>query len=193
MGYASLHLSYDCCKVLIVMKIPQTQRKLRETIFFLEHLLRLSGKAVGDREHFHFYLSAFLGAARSVGYVLESELGDDYTVWFEKWKICQTKEDLEFIIALWGERHKEVHKTGADQLVREEAVHVYDVYKDESGSVEVFGPPAKYMKDSPATVYKPKRFFQLCGQPKEVTAACMSYVNICEKIVRDFCETQKDE
>jgi hypothetical protein len=173
----------------VVMEIPQAQRKLREAKFFLKHLLRVSDK----EERFHFYLSAFLSAARSVDYVLRNEQGKDYEDWFKKWETCQSTEDRELMKSLIEKRGSEVHAIGADHFIEEQAIPVYDVYEDESGRIEVFGPPVKCMSDPPATVSKHKRFFHLSGQSEEVTAVCTSYINILKKLVRDFCEIRKAE
>ena len=175
------------------MEILQTQRKLREAKFFLKHLKHASGKAFGEREHFHFYLSAFLSACRSVDYVLRNEQETKYKKWFPKWKATLSKDDRKFIEFMIGERGSEIHATGANHFIEEQTISIYDVYKDESGIIEVFSPPAKFMSGPPATICKPKRFFHLHGQPKEVLDVCTRFVNMVEKIVREFCETQKDE
>jgi hypothetical protein len=175
------------------MEIPQTQRKLRETKFFLRHLQLTSGKASGEEEHFHFYLSAFLSAAKSVDYILQNEQGGKYKKWFPKWKASLSKKDCRFIEFMFEKRGSEVHGAGAEHFIEKQPIPVYDVYEDAAGRIEVFSPPAKLMSGPPATVYKHKWFFNLGGQRQEVLEICTKFVNMLEKIVREFCETQEDD
>jgi hypothetical protein len=46
--------------------IERTQRRLRQTQFFYEHLFKARHQTEGDPEAFRFYFSAFIQAARSV-------------------------------------------------------------------------------------------------------------------------------
>jgi hypothetical protein len=58
-----------------------TQLKLDEARFFLDQLAPNYGK----ERKFHFFLSAFISAARSVTWVMKAEYADveDWTTWFQ--------------------------------------------------------------------------------------------------------------
>ncbi len=84
------------------------------------------------------------------------------------------------------QRVAEFHKTGASHEEQEQAIPVYNVYEDESGRVEVFGPPAIFMSGPPATVHKPTYYFDLYGQRKEVIDICTRYVTILTKLLQEF-------
>jgi hypothetical protein len=60
-------------------RIPRTEAKLREAQFFLEQLASIQGQSIRrkDPEHFAFYLSAFLSAARSVTLALQNDVGHE--------------------------------------------------------------------------------------------------------------------
>jgi hypothetical protein len=53
--------------------IERTQRRLRQTRFFYEHLFKARHQTEGDPEAFRFYFSAFIQAARSVTRTLSNE------------------------------------------------------------------------------------------------------------------------
>ena len=74
--------------------IPSTQQKLREAQFFLSklesHECTLDGSS---RDESEFYLSAFLSAARSVTFVLESEQPVNYKEWSSIWRASRSERE----------------------------------------------------------------------------------------------------
>ena len=63
-----------------MVEIPATRSKLDEAKFFYSRLARSKkgSQLIQERDHFHFYVSAFLSAARSVTFALQSEHKDLY-------------------------------------------------------------------------------------------------------------------
>ena len=60
------------------MDLAKIEKKLREAGFFLNQMRDRESNAYGDKEPFDFYLSACLGAARSVDYRLRHERGNTF-------------------------------------------------------------------------------------------------------------------
>jgi hypothetical protein len=96
-----------------VKQIPHTRRKLREAEYFLRRVRRLGRSPGSVREDFWFELSAFLSAARSVTFVLQSEAKDAYDAWFEPWRAGLSDQQRELLTHLNSQRVSEVHRTGA--------------------------------------------------------------------------------
>jgi hypothetical protein len=128
-----------------MIDISQTQKKVREARFFLDLLrneeTRYSPNAEvlgANREVFDYYLSAFLGAAKSVRYVLEREAktalksaSDSssgkqakarYTDWQTKWEEDLSEDDLSYWKLLHDLRVNEVHGFGVKTLKQGKAV-----------------------------------------------------------------------
>ena len=53
------------------MDVTHPRKKHKEARFFLKHMLDLTSRVTQEREHFDYYLSAFIGAARSVTFVMQ--------------------------------------------------------------------------------------------------------------------------
>lgn len=65
-----------------------TRKKLREADFFFRKLAEDERHIFrAEPEACHFYLSAFLCAARSVGDIIKAEEGDRYREWFAQRKL----------------------------------------------------------------------------------------------------------
>jgi hypothetical protein len=92
--------------------IPRTQKKLRETQFFMSKLMQEAGSENLDREDFSFYLSAFLTAGRSVRDVLKKENSASYT-WCRNWEKALSPGEQRLLRFMQKQRNMEVHELGA--------------------------------------------------------------------------------
>ena len=72
-----------------------------------------------DREHFEFYLSAFLSAVRSVTDFFEKK---NQKVWWSQWKKDRSEDDRRLLNQVTKQRDNEVHEEGADVAHRLEDV-----------------------------------------------------------------------
>src|SRR5579859_3617696 len=73
------------CRYGKAMDLGNVEKKIREAEFFLERMRDVESRVAPAGEQFDFYLSAFLGAARSVDAKLTTEHGDAYGPWRRKW------------------------------------------------------------------------------------------------------------
>ena len=104
---------------------PTTPKKLREAKFFLSHMRIESARSTQpDREHFEFYLSAFLSAARSVTGFFEKKTQPKIKAWWSQWKKDKdrSEDDRRLLNQMTKERDNEVHEAGADVAHRLEDV-----------------------------------------------------------------------
>ena len=162
---------------------PTIQKKLREAKFFLSHMMQSARSARLDHEHFEFYLSAFLSAARSVTDFFERK----QKAWWSQWKAnraSKSPEDLRLLNQMTKQRDNEVHEKGADV-----AHHLEDVplSKIETASVlhaayaPSFGEPWAEPQISLKVYY-----FTLGGVTVNVIETCQRYVGLLERAVEDF-------
>jgi hypothetical protein len=94
-------------------EVPKIQKKLREAKFFLSHMMQSARSTQSEREHFEFYFSAFLSAARSVTDFFERK----QKAWWSQWKAnraSKSPEDLRLLNQMTKQRDNEVHEKGAD-------------------------------------------------------------------------------
>jgi hypothetical protein len=105
--------------------IEATERKLRETQFFLRLLTAESKKAArNDPESFGFYVSAILSAGRSVTFALQKEEKAKYDAWFPQWWAGRSEDERKLSDFLKGQRNLEQHEDGAPLNVEWEYVPV---------------------------------------------------------------------
>ena len=92
--------------------IDKTQRKLREAEFFYRRLLEvLERKWMNEPEAFRHFFSAFIQAARSVQWVLQSEQKQKYDAWHPAWE-SQLKPDDRKLLKLTATLRNEEAKEG---------------------------------------------------------------------------------
>jgi hypothetical protein len=106
------------------MNTPQAQKKVREASFFRDHMSRAERER-SNPEHFSFYLSAFLSAAKSAIEVVEFELKSGR--YLKQWKDTLSEDDGEFFNDMMGFRDVEVHRDGVPTDVQQRAVSVEDM------------------------------------------------------------------
>lgn len=107
--------------------IPATEKKLRETKFFLAHLEQQERTPIGEAkaEHAEFYFNALVSAGRSVTFVLQSEAKITYDAWYPSWLSSRSEADRLILKRFNEERIKVVHNTGAE-LSSRSALTPYD-------------------------------------------------------------------
>jgi len=172
--------------------IEKTEKKLREALFFFDALSKESGKVRGnDPESASHYLSAFLSAARSVTFVLQSEEKEKYDAWFPHSRDGLAQEDKKLFGLLRGQRNKTQKRGSAELNEVINFIPVTEVQQDRYGhpayGFHWTGRPG----DPPPKVGISKGFFELEGKQIEVTVACRQYVEFLQKLVTDFVASHK--
>jgi hypothetical protein len=165
------------------MDLARIEKKLREAGFFLNQMRDRESSAFGDKEPFDFYLSACLGAARSVDYRLIHEHRLTYKAWRKKWNRTLTPQERRLIKFMVDDRNVEVHESGSSRGVKTEEINIVGgSYSDKSGTTEVFGPPGV----SPAYIVKPAYFFTIAGIDRKATEACAEYLALLKRMLAEF-------
>jgi hypothetical protein len=169
--------------------IEATQKKLRETQFFLRLLFHADQEVVRtEPEAFEFYLNAFLSAARSVTFALQYEERDKYEEWFPDWGNNLSEEDRQLLDFLKKQRNHSEKRGGAEVDVDWEFIPITEVGSDNHGhpayGFHWFGPPGMPAPRVAVMLHS----FELSGAPQAVIAACTRYADILERLVRDFIE-----
>lgn len=169
--------------------IEATQKKLRETRFFLRQLIQNRMQIVQtETEAFHCYLSAFLSAARSVTFVLQSEEKTKYDAWFPSWFDGLTEEEHQLMDFQKDQRNDALKKGGPRTNADKEYLPLTKIYTETRGHTayhgfQWFGP----LGIPPPSVGRTVHFFEQFGDSeKEVTATCGRYFDLLEKLVHDF-------
>lgn len=170
------------------MQLQFSQKKLRETKFFLEHLQYEAKRTAGEFEQFDFYLSAFFNAAISTIYALHKEGKGQFKQWLNEWEKHLSQDNRTLWEFIPTQRHKETHEGIAEKDENKEGIPVYTTYDDKFGHVEVFAPPAVLsgLSGPPATIFKPIRYFRIKGKQQEVTQVCKRHADLLERLVNEF-------
>ena len=136
--------------------------------------------AVGDKQLFDFYLSAFLGAGRTVDCRLRHEHRAIYALWRVQGNSRLTPDEDRLMKCLVDDRDYEIHESGLNRVVGEECVEFY-VGKHRQGVNQVSGPPGM-----PPIVLRPTYTFNVDGADRTVTDACGEYLALLKRLVIDF-------
>ena len=169
------------------MDLARIEKKLREAGFFLNQMRDRESRAFGDREQFDFYLSACLGAARSVDYRLRHEQPNTYPVWRKNWDESLTPSEAGLIKFMVDDRNVEVHESGSSRGVKDERIKIPGTYSDPSGTVTVSGPPPVLgAGPQEAFIIKSAYYFTMDGVDRKATEACAEYLALLERMVAEF-------
>jgi hypothetical protein len=175
--------------VAVAHMIENTQRKLREARFFLDYLVSESKRAVrNEPEAFTFFLSAFLGAARSVSFVLQKEEKQKYDAWFPSWKAALTSDETRLFKFMANQRTAEVKLTGAEKTSDLEQVLIREL-PQENRSHPAYGYGVHDLSapwTDPATVGIVVHYFTIDDSPQKVVDICALYLQLLERLVQDF-------
>jgi hypothetical protein len=165
--------------------IPKTLRKLREAQFFLGHMRMESAPSTQpDREHFEFYLSAFLSAARSVTGFFEKKNQLKRKAWWSQWKAGIPVADRQLLNQMIKQRDNEVHEKGADVLHHMEDVPLSKIETPSglhAAYIASFGEPWGEVQVGVKVYY-----FTLGGKEVNVIETCQRYVGLLERTVEEF-------
>ena len=165
------------------MNIPNVEKKLREAEFFLSELADQASRALGVGEEFDCFLSAFLGACRTVDYRLRHEQPTLYPPWRSQWDAALSPDDRALIKFLVDDRNFEIHESGSTRVEGVELIPIYDTYREKGGTVTVTAP---IMDGPPASLRKRTYSFQLSGNQIDALDACGKYRTLLKKMVGDF-------
>ncbi len=205
-----LHGTQVDCGVMV--EIPQAEKKLREARFFLDSLrnedARYSPNAeiFGSKEVFEYYLSAFLGAARSVIYVSEREAktalksASDtsgkrakarYTDWQEKWETGLPPDVLPDWTLLHALRGDEVHGLGVKTLKQIKQVPYRPALALEAYGYGFRAAAALGLSNSSQGAWRGAEIhhLEIEGQRQEVVEICARFLRLLERFVTDLNES----
>jgi hypothetical protein len=168
---------------------------LREAAFFLHRLESTRRPSwVRDPEAFWFYLSAFLGASRSVTFVLAGEF-KEYQSWFARWR--ETRDDQGLLRFMNEQRRLEIHDTGATAtrvLTKVDVRHLfeldlrdYDKRNPLRAALESIAQGARVgdsVQISTTTEYS-HPVFEFDGRVEGVVEACRRYHDLLVELVND--------
>jgi hypothetical protein len=177
--------------------IEATQQKLKEAQFFLEHMDAESRRAGHDElrhdpKTFNYYLDAFLSAARSVTFTLQSEAKDKYKALWQPWLDLRSPEEQAWLNFFVEQRNTAEKRGRVETAVTSEYVPYTDVWTGGRGE-----PYSFFVSDPPGTppprVGIPVHRFDTPEGVQEVTAACRRYVELLGAFVRYFLAADEPE
>src|SRR5262245_22953050 len=165
------------------MDLQKVEKKLREAQFFLGKMIKREGLAVGDREPFDFYLSAFLDAAKTVDYRLRYEQAGTYPTWRAAWEASLSSAEFRLILFMAGDRRGEVHESGSGRSVKQGDIDVVgDMHSDPSGTLYVIAPPGT----PAAVIHVPEYKFNIAGTERKATEVCDEYLSLLNRMLMKF-------
>jgi hypothetical protein len=160
--------------------------KLDEARFFLGHLEEQKVAQAQVRkpppEHFFYYLSAFLGAAQSVTWVIKGE--DE--AWLCSWQVrlSETEDDALKKLAT-DMRNATVHEGRLETTPRDEEVPIpttldpYQIHALRAYSLSL------RQGGGPWTT-KQEHYVERQGKEQEIVGLCERYVKLLARLVKDF-------
>ncbi len=91
------------------MAIEGIESALRAAGSYLSQMRDQEGRAFGDKSNFDEYLTAFVGAGRSVVFQLERKYASTYRDWREAWN-AEHKDEDRLLKAMHDRRDANVHE-----------------------------------------------------------------------------------
>jgi hypothetical protein len=156
------------------MDLGGVDKKIREAEFFLDRLREHEKRMMPNRDPFDFYLSALLGAGRTVDATLRQE------PWRTKWNAANGP--AHELLRIFGEdRNVVVHEGGAKD--KEPSLELAKTQHQEVGAtVTVTGPPGSL----PIPGTKRDYFFKIDGVEHKIVDACAEYIKVLKRMVTQF-------
>ncbi len=165
--------------------IPETQRKLDEALFFFKLLYSRAEGPASNEEEFGYCLSAFLSAARSVTFVLQTEEKAHYDTWYPSWETRLAEADRQLWEFMNDQRVAEVHQDGADVDTTVEWRPVRQLLGMQgralARSISITPPGSPPVKEG-----VPIHRFRIGDSVVDVRDACATYLNLLTALVREF-------
>jgi hypothetical protein len=176
--------------------IPLTKDRLGQARFFLGHLHDERAKHAHPNKppsaHFRYYLDAFIGAARSVTWVLQSEEKEKYEAWRPSWE-AQISEPEKPLLKLTNDMRTSAVKRGhVETTSRLEQVQIPRDPPDPYQIQALRAYALQLSQGGGPWTMREDHFVELNGTEQEITAVCGQYVEFLEKLVNDFVEKHPD-
>lgn len=163
--------------------IERTKDQLEEARFFLHHLQDERAKHARPNKpplaHFRFYLSAFLSAARSVRWVLQSE-EKKYDAWCGSWNERVTETENAVFKLITEMRNSSVKRGHVEMTSRMEEVPIRESYNPD------FQYYQRNASGFQAWTVREVQYVDLLGTKHDVVAVCEQYVDVLTRMVDDF-------
>jgi hypothetical protein len=167
------------------MAIEGIESALRAAGSYLSQMRDQEGRAFGDKSNFDKYLTAFVGAGRSVVFQLERKYASTYRDWREAWN-AEHKDEDRLLKAMHDRRDANVHEgshLGHSNIPEQIKVGSGSFYSDKSGTLHNFSSPGPLLDaDLSVTIHKPRYFFG----DEPVLQACEQYLTVLEQMVAEF-------
>ena len=170
------------------MDIESVKTKLHQARSSLDEMRAYKRRVFGDNDaKFGKALSGFLGAGRSVVYLLEKMAS--YKTWRKEWNGENPSKD-RLLKCIHDKRDTDVHEGSPGHTPKpgeKIKVGTGSSYSDESGKLEVWGSPSPLLEvDLSTTISKTDYVFDVCGTERPVTEACAEYLMVLEQMVARF-------
>ncbi len=175
--------------------IPLTKDRLDEARFFLGHLHNERRKHAHPNKppsaHFRFYLHAFIGAACSIRWVLQSEEKEKYEAWKPFWEARISEAEKPLLKLTTAMRNSAVKEGHIETTSRSQKVVIpiepdpYQLHTHRAYLLQL------RQAGGPWTI-REDHFVELDGKEQEVTTVCEQYVEFLEKLVTDFEKSNSD-
>ena len=162
-------------------EVAQIQKKLCEARFFLNHMKESARSTRLDREHFEFYFSAFLSAARSVTDFFEKR---NQKAWWSQWRANRSEDDRQLLNRMTQQRDNEVHEEGAEVAHQLEDVPLSKI-ETPTGLHAAYIPSFGESWGEPQISLK-VYYFTLGGKTVNAIETCQRYAGLPECAVEDF-------
>jgi hypothetical protein len=169
--------------------IERTKDRLQEARFFLGHLHDEREKHAHPNKpplsHFRYYLHAFIGAARSVTWVLQSEEREKYDAWVGLWDAQKSKAEKALQELTNDMRLSAVKRGHVETIARSEQVQIpIDPNPYQIHSLRAYALQLR-QGGGPWTT-KEDHFVEFDGTEREITTVCEQYFQFLERLVNDF-------
>jgi len=167
--------------------IPLTERKLREAQFFLARLIEESKRRVrNEPEAFEFFLSALLGAGRSVTWVLQHEAKARYDQWFPGWLNRLSDDDRELFQYLKGQRNLVQKEGGAEVAFEWSYIPLPELPTGKRMDPAIGFTWSAMPGTEPPAIGIPVHSFSSESTGGTATEVCERYVKLLSKLVHEF-------
>jgi hypothetical protein len=173
----------------MALEIPNTERKLREALYFLKCLYEKADATVPDPEEILHLLSAFLSAGRSVTFVLQAEAKEAYDSWFFGWWDSLSIDEQRLLDMMNKQRVSELHRRGADVRAELRFVPITEIRTGDRRH-PAYGfhwfEPLEPMGTHTQMIGHVEHFFELGDGPEPVADSCRRYYTLLERLVYEF-------
>ena len=168
--------------------LEATQKKLREALFFLAHIERVAFSGTNEpREAAAFYVSAFLSAARSVTFALESEEPETYPDWSVRWRSTLTDGERKLLAAFTAARNRALKRETPEVQEDYIASALRDPFAGFPAELRFFF--QEELPDVADRVFKGRLFPERTEE--ELLPLCRQYIQLLSTLVAAFLETRE--